>query len=392
MKKFYFLFALLFASLTLFSIRAAAQPIDSLVIKQVYYTGSKTPANANYFLDFFIEIYNNSSKTIYLDSLVVADIYGNAGTSSTAIPTPFGSDQNHIYVNTAWMIPGTGLQHPLAPGTGIIIAENAINHIADTNGNPNSPVNLGGANWETYVDVSLNSANRDIDVPTVPNLKNLVFNGGFYWGPWVFGPAMVIFKVSDFAALETGSGLVGTTTITRKKVPNSAVVDVFEALAASDKGGYKRVPVVLDAGFIYASGTYVAQSASRKVAATENGRVILQDTDNSGDDFVMGTPVVPTLAAPEENRATPKGFALAQNYPNPFNPNTVVGYQLTAASQVSLKVFDVLGREVATLVNEKQSAGNYAVNFNAAGFTSGVYFYRLQTGNNVATKKMMLVK
>lgn len=85
-------------------------------------------------------------------------------------------------------------------------------------------------------------------------------------------------------------------------------------------------------------------------------------------------------------------YRLAQNYPNPFNPTTNISYVLPKAENVSLKVYDVLGREVATLVNEVKAAGAYTVPFNASNLASGVYFYRLQAGSFVQTKKMMLVK
>jgi hypothetical protein len=94
----------------------------------------------------------------------------------------------------------------------------------------------------------------------------------------------------------------------------------------------------------------------------------------------------------EVDAGLPKEFALAQNYPNPFNPTTVINYQLPVAGNVSLKVYDVLGKEVMTLVNGRQEAGDYNVSLNAASLSSGVYFYRLQSGNFVQTKKMMLVK
>jgi hypothetical protein len=87
-----------------------------------------------------------------------------------------------------------------------------------------------------------------------------------------------------------------------------------------------------------------------------------------------------------------RAYELAQNYPNPFNPTTTIRYQIPTAETVSLKVYDVLGKEVATLVNGRQEAGNYAVPFNAAGLSSGMYFYRLQAGSFVETRKMMLVK
>ncbi len=88
----------------------------------------------------------------------------------------------------------------------------------------------------------------------------------------------------------------------------------------------------------------------------------------------------------------PKDYALYQNYPNPFNPSTVIQYDLPNASNVTLKVYDVLGREVATLVNDKQAAGSYHVTFNMDRFASGIYFVRFVAGKYVHTEKMMLLK
>ena len=85
-------------------------------------------------------------------------------------------------------------------------------------------------------------------------------------------------------------------------------------------------------------------------------------------------------------------FSLNQNYPNPFNPNTVISYQLSVISDVKLVVFDLLGREVATLVNEKKAAGSYTASFDGANLTSGVYLYKLTAGNYSETRKMTLVK
>ena len=90
--------------------------------------------------------------------------------------------------------------------------------------------------------------------------------------------------------------------------------------------------------------------------------------------------------------AVPKDFVLFQNYPNPFNPTTVINYQLPAASHVVVKVYDLLGREVATLVNEVKSAGYYSVDFNASALSSGTYFYRITAGVFTQSKQMMLVK
>ena len=88
----------------------------------------------------------------------------------------------------------------------------------------------------------------------------------------------------------------------------------------------------------------------------------------------------------------PNKFILEQNYPNPFNPSTKISYTLPQSGFVQLKLFDVLGKEVAILVNNEQNAGNYKVNFNAVGLSSGVYFYTLQSGNFKKSKKMILLK
>ena len=88
----------------------------------------------------------------------------------------------------------------------------------------------------------------------------------------------------------------------------------------------------------------------------------------------------------------PTSYSLKQNFPNPFNPTTVISYQLSANSFVMLKVFDVLGREIATLVNERQEPGSCRVTWNASSFPSGVYFYRLQVGGFAQTNKMLLIR
>ena len=88
----------------------------------------------------------------------------------------------------------------------------------------------------------------------------------------------------------------------------------------------------------------------------------------------------------------PESFALSQNYPNPFNPSTSITYQLPAAVKVDLRVFDVLGREVAVLASGVQSAGSHTVKFDAASLSTGVYFYRLSAGTATATMKMLLLK
>ncbi len=94
------------------------------------------------------------------------------------------------------------------------------------------------------------------------------------------------------------------------------------------------------------------------------------------------------------NNGIPDKYSLSQNYPNPFNPSTKINYEIKSSGFVSLKVFDLLGKEVAQIVNEKQTAGSYAVDFSSSEFNlpSGIYFYTLNAGEFKETKKMVLVK
>jgi serine protease len=93
-----------------------------------------------------------------------------------------------------------------------------------------------------------------------------------------------------------------------------------------------------------------------------------------------------------DNAASPVTYQLAQNYPNPFNPSTTLQFQVPQKSFVSLKVFDLLGRQLATLVNEERQSGIYRVTWDASKLPSGVYFYRLRAGDFVETKKMVFAK
>ncbi|MCX6150798.1 MAG: T9SS type A sorting domain-containing protein [Ignavibacteriales bacterium] len=100
-----------------------------------------------------------------------------------------------------------------------------------------------------------------------------------------------------------------------------------------------------------------------------------------------------TVSVPEDYTSIQLDkFRLDQNYPNPFNPTTTINYQIPTAGNVSLKVNDMLGKEVATLVNEEKPAGNYQVDFDGSRLSGGIYFYQIKTGSFVQTRKMLLLK
>lgn len=137
------------------------------------------------------------------------------------------------------------------------------------------------------------------------------------------------------------------------------------------------------------------------VSPTRNSlfRVFLTDTNTVTVVGAFGTILQSTTGGivsvdepPNSTSGIPHWVVLEQNYPNPFNPTTEIGYQISEVSHVTLRVYNVLGQEVATLVNEVKQPGRYEVTFDGTGLSSGVYFYRLQAGEFVDTKKLLLLK
>jgi len=126
-------------------------------------------------------------------------------------------------------------------------------------------------------------------------------------------------------------------------------------------------------------------------ALTVSGKNLFAGTEGKG---VWRRPLSEMITAVDDipGNELLRNFSLEQNYPNPFNPTTTISFILPSKSFVSLKVFDALGRQVASLVNEELPAGRYTQQWDAAGLPSGIYFYRLQTGSYTETKKLVLLR
>ncbi|CAF3692760.1 unnamed protein product [Rotaria sp. Silwood1] len=144
------------------------------------------------------------------------------------------------------------------------------------------------------------------------------------------------------------------------------------------------------------SGVYLGRGSS-SVAAKGNGEIavsfdptVSRNGDVASDLFLKrGTVTITSIA---NTNTVPKDFSLEQNYPNPFNPSTIINFNIPSSGFVRLKVYNSLGKEVESLVNENLSAGSYSVNFNASNLAGGVYFYKLETDKYTETKKMILIK
>jgi hypothetical protein len=189
--------------------------------------------------------------------------------------------------------------------------------------------------------------------------------GGQTPGPSLRSATMLPSPIGTIYFVGTSTGIYSTTQL-------NGVSTVWQQEGASDMGN-----VVVE---------YVtSRKSDLRVAAGTHGRGIF-----------TGYPG-PTVGVEDETNDQPKSFILSQNYPNPFNPSTTIGYQLPKESQVTLKIYDILGKEAETLINDTQSAGYHQLVWNASNFASGVYLYSLiakqKNGEiKIQQKKMILLR
>jgi hypothetical protein len=213
-------------------------------------------------------------------------------------------------------------------------------------------------------------------------------------GYWLKFPALGVVTMSGFSldaesvVVRTGWNLIGSISTpvavdSIQSIPGGIVTSQFIGFSPV---GYRAVSL-LESGFGY------------WVKVNEPGKLILAAGSSAGDRIhIVATtdrpPSPPSDALAAPTAGIPVEFALGQNYPNPFNPATTIRFSIPAgtAGRTSLQIHDLLGREVATLVNEPREPGVYTVTFDASHLASGVYVYRLTTGEYATTKRMMLVK
>ncbi|MDH3267916.1 MAG: T9SS type A sorting domain-containing protein [Ignavibacteria bacterium] len=138
--------------------------------------------------------------------------------------------------------------------------------------------------------------------------------------------------------------------------------------------------------------TIKVEGISLQISYKLNGKLYIEELNN-GKEFKITNREISSIEVMRKIKdESLDSYKLSQNYPNPFNPSTSFKYSIPNASKVLIKVYDILGNEIETLVNEEKSAGTYEIEFNANGLPSGVYFYRLQAGTIVESKKMVLLK
>jgi len=255
-----------------------SQQGNGFVIKEIYYAGSMTPSNGTYYQDQFIEIYNNSDSVLYADGLTIVE---SNHISSYAV-YEYTDYPNSLIAGALYTVPGDGTTYPVQPGKSLVIASLGINHKAV---NANSPVDLSKADFEWY------DAGTDVDVPEVPNMIRAFCYSNTIWLLHVKGyHAYAIFKltgsVDDFVKNNSVSVLTQSgNSVTRVRIADSLILDGVE-LGTAGIIGSKSLSSSIDLSFTYCDGSWTGKSVRRKILKWENGRAILQDTNNSASDFI----------------------------------------------------------------------------------------------------------
>jgi len=334
--------------------------------------------------------------------VIVSDKKGNAqaGNYSTHAPMPAIGPNSEVYVT--WMAP-EGLMFDKSTDEGLTWLENDINvsgfhinwlvfNVPGVTIVPGFPIincDLSSSSYNGNIYIcwtDQRSGTNDTDVWLVKSS-----DGGFNWSSPIRVNDDPPGKHQFFAwmTIDQINGYLYFVFYDRRNYL-SLQTDVYMALSKDGGNTFINFKVSENPFLVSASnyiGHYIGVSAHNNII-----RPIWTRIDNNFPSLWTAIiDSVPTVnVKPEE--VIPSSYALYQNYPNPFNPKTIISYQIPELSFITLKVYDVLGNEIATLVDKKLPAGEYEVDFNGIGLTSGIYIYQLKTGSFIQTKKMVLLK
>jgi len=174
-------------------------------------------------------------------------------------------------------------------------------------------------------------------------------------------------------------------------MPRTPLQKIISVVVDADTLAFDQYCYDLECGWIsFAAAPDSGKIISFEVIESWDLDIAISNWDNNIGNYLFVNNSNPVFV--ENEKTSPANFVLYQNYPNPFNPSTKIKYQIPEISFVTLKIYDVLGNEVATIVNEEKSTGEYELEFDGNELTSGIYFYQLKAGNFTDTKKMLMIK
>ena len=289
-------------------------------------------------------------------------------------------------IGTSWTIVNTGLRHinvfvvsRYGPGGTNLFAGTSSGGVFLSTDN--------GANW-----TAANTGLTDPDVRALTVSSNGARGTNLFAGTWGGGVFLSTDNGASWSAVNSGlpKWPYDTTLITS--------VNTFEVIGANLFAGTDEgIFLSTDNGTHWSEVNSGLRNHIVRVLAISPATGGRDSTNLFAGTFGSGVWRRPlsemiTTSVRQSSAQAPERFELEQNYPNPFNPSTVISYQLAVNSNVTLKVYDLLGREVAVLVNERKDAGRYSVQWSASRFSSGIYFYFLSAGKFQETKRMILLK
>lgn len=266
---------------------------NPIIFKELYYAGSRTPTGGSYRNDNFYSIYNNSDQSVDISNLYIGmcENFGGLGETGPLWPGEVQGAYENAYLQNIWKVTGGDSEVLVAPGQTVVIATMAAPHNKDAAYNLSSPVDLSDADYEAYIPDPENKY-PDFDAPNM----ELTFwpDYSYLWRSGVFGQGMVLI-------MATGEQMAAFETVTLpeqfqdpfesdeywlcKKVPYEYIVDAVDVIQNPTVTNTKRFAPSLDAGFATLGETYSGKSVIRKTIPSASGRVVLQDTNNSTEDF-----------------------------------------------------------------------------------------------------------
>jgi hypothetical protein len=273
----------------------------------------------------------------------------------------------HIYLSACF----SGVNIDFDPGTGTsLLNSNGGTDIClanyDADGNYLWAGSIGGTADDNPVSTSLDSQNN-------------IYQSGLFRGQNVdFDPGPGVYSLSSsggcdiyFARYNSSGSIVWATA-------TGGTSDDFSSASVTDTSGH-----------FFITGAFSGLNIDFDPGV---GAALLSSNGASDIFFAKYSKELNPIVSVDDNTNIPNELHLFQNYPNPFNPSTKISYSIPEISLVTLKVFDIIGNEIETLVNEEKPIGSYTIGFDATGLSSGIYFYKLTAGSFVETKKMILIK